>query len=274
MRGTILRATRQQPPTGRDGFTLIEVLLAAGLAAFVLAAGLAALRLVYATEQVSSSELTLLRTGNGLFDAMQRDLSGMFRTADAAESSDTSDLLAAADGSDQGEASAMAADVEMDFGLTVLRDRLTGAADSMTFVVDRPLRPSLERDRLLGLADVPIVASPRRSLITWSMTDEGLRRESLTAAPGGDALPLDETIDTTTRAIAFRYWNGTDWLDAWDPVAQGVEPAAVEVTLTLGEADSSEQIVMARVLTVPTARFATAETAVDTSDLEMLELGL
>ncbi|HUT92329.1 MAG TPA: type II secretion system protein GspJ [Thermoguttaceae bacterium] len=61
------------------------------------------------------------------------------------------------------------------------------------------------------------------------------RAASLWASGQGQ---IDDDSDVTpiapeVSAIAFRYWDGTEWVDSWDSGEAGALPVAVEVTLTI-----------------------------------------
>ena len=69
----------------------------------------------------------------------------------------------------------------------------------------------------------------------------GLVRRELDRAVslwGAELGQLDEDSDATplapeVSAIAFRYWDGTEWVDSWDSGEAGALPVAVEITLTI-----------------------------------------
>ncbi|HUU11374.1 MAG TPA: type II secretion system protein GspJ [Phycisphaerae bacterium] len=68
--------------------------------------------------------------------------------------------------------------------------------------------------------------------------------------------PHEEVLCRDVYAFALRYFDGTDWLDAWDSTTQdNLLPLAVEVTLTLARAQPSETDVagysMSRVFLIP-----------------------
>lgn len=264
---------RPAPVAARTAFTLIEVVVAAALVAFLLATMLAAIRLVYATEEVGQDELLLFRTGGGLLDAMQRDLDGAIRMIDPAGADDISATLAAADGSDAGDTATTAAGI--DPALSMMRDRVVGSGDLLLSVA-APRRPATEY-AAPATDQLPLSASARLRRVHWYMGDEGLIRDAQTTDADGGWVLLDSVTDTTTRAIGVRFFDGAEWVDSWDGVAAGVDPVAVEVTLTLGVDDTPKEIVMSRVMPVAAGRYAVpAETseATDALDsLDMLELG-
>jgi len=84
----------------------------------------------------------------------------------------------------------------------------------------------------------------------------GLVRRELDRAVslwGSEIGQIDEDSDVTplapeVAAIAFRYWNGTEWVDSWDSEEEEALPVAVEVTLTIrpirdpGELVSADQL--------------------------------
>jgi prepilin-type N-terminal cleavage/methylation domain-containing protein len=63
-------------------------------------------------------------------------------------------------------------------------------------------------------------------------------RDRAVASYGSEAGQPDTDADATplapeVSAIAFRYYDGSDWVDSWDSGEQGAFPAAVEVTLSI-----------------------------------------
>ena len=255
--------------TVRPGFSLFEVVIASGLMVFLLATMLSAIRYVYAAEAVSQDELLLFRTGSGLLDAMQRDLDAAVRMIDPSQSSDTSDLLDTADGTDLGAA---ATEVTIDPALSMMRDRIAGAGDLLVSIVQTQ-RPG----ELPAATDAaPLSLSQRHGRVWWHLgEDGGLARDVQTTDAGGEWITLDSATDTTTTGFVVSFFDGAGWTDSWDGVAAGVDPVAVEVMLTLAVEGSSKSITMSRVMPVAAGRFAvpaTDDAALDT--LPMLELGL
>ena len=260
-------------PDSRLGFTLVEVVIAAALAVFLVATMLTAIRLVYVAEEVGQDELLLFRTGNGLLDAMQRDLDAAVRMIDpaAASTTDPSDLLAAADGSDLGEQASTEA---IDPAISMMRDRIAGAGDFLVSIRS-PRRPAAELE-IPATDALPISASTRHRRVWWHMGDGGLVRDAQMTDPGGEWVLLESTTDTTTTAMTVRFFDGAEWADSWDGVSLGVDPVAVEVTLTLTVPETTKQVVMMRVMPVAVGRYAVAEDATTDAlgELQMLELGL
>lgn len=84
----------------------------------------------------------------------------------------------------------------------------------------------------------------------------GLVRRELDRAVslwGSEIGQIDEDSNVTplapeVAAIAFRYWDGTEWADSWDSAEAGALPVAVEVTLMIrpirdpGELTSADQL--------------------------------
>lgn len=72
-------------------------------------------------------------------------------------------------------------------------------------------------------------------------------RLSLAQAGGGDASLAESAsvIAPEVVAIEFAYWDGLEWLDAWDSASSGTLPSAIGVTLSIDTQTTVEQRTLA-----------------------------
>lgn len=207
-----------------SGFTLVEVILAIGIAVGIMMVALvfyhqsANLRaqLIEKAEELSAIRLVMDRVAADLRSAFEQPQIGFTGTSDSMEFVVT--RVPHLDGAP--------ARFVTGSDLWKVTYYLTASLEGTNFVVtglDRTEEPLLSRPISQALADTAVTAM---STLPAAMTGTN----------GAPAEPLAGEV----RFVHFRYWDGVDWLEAWD--APGL-PAAVEVSIgaeALPEADLPE----------------------------------
>jgi type II secretory pathway component PulJ len=201
---------------GRRAFTLVEVILAIGIAVGLLIVALvfyqqaASLRshLIDEAERLSAIRLILDRLSADLHAAFEQPQVGFTGSTDSMEF-----VIAKAPGADP-----VGARLGPGSDLRRVSYYLTAAAEGTNFVVtglDRTEESLLTKPVPAGSAGPagPLTIIPAAGLVGTSTNQEPAAVE-----------PLAETI----RFARFRFWDGAGWLEAWD--APGL-PQAVEISL-------------------------------------------
>jgi Type II secretion system (T2SS), protein J/Prokaryotic N-terminal methylation motif len=246
----------------RPAYTLLEVLLAAAIAAMLMAALYAAmdvhLRYVQAgREQVDDSTLA-----RALLARISSDVTGCLTpitaTSVVTPSSSSAGASAASSASGTGStAGAATGGATADTGGTTSLSAVTpfnggvqGDNGQLTVWVSRVPKLATGSPGDLATADQQQLGSSDLHRITyWLATsgDGGLARQDLdrvTASDDDSQLPPyvnDEAklvIAPEVTSLQFRYFDGTDWQDSWDGTTLGADgvtpmgpPRAVEITV-------------------------------------------
>ena len=270
---------RDLPRRPRAAFTLLEVLIAAALSTVLLAAVLQSIGLLYQAEATRAERLQHIRTAVGILDAIERDVQTAIRRAEASGASDASDTMASADGSDAGGTAGTAV---ADLGLDDWRGLVAGEATILNVVAEPVMQPMrAEQVAATALDQGAMLVGGRRVLVTWSLDAEQPARTAATIATiEGEMITLqndplqDESLPAGTDGLGvtglFRYYDGFDWLDAWDSVALGVNPVAIEATVNITDPEGGEAVTLLRVIPIASGRYAVPETA----PLDLSGLGL
>src|SRR5689334_4831846 len=222
-----------RPPArqaGRRAFTLVEVILAIGIATGILVVALvfysqtANLRgqLIDEAERLSAIRLVMDRVAADLHAAFAQPQVGFTGSTDSME-------FAIAVGPDLTGARAKfgpGTDLRRVFyylaaSLEGTNFVVTGLDRTEESLVTKPVPPGAAGASAVGTAAPPSVASP------------------VAAATGtnGVAPVSTEPMAEAIRFARFRYWDGSAWLEAWD--APGL-PSAVEISLGLDPLPENE----------------------------------
>lgn len=252
----------------RTAFTLLELLLAAGITTFVLATLMTAITFVARTEGSSADRVELTRLGTALLQLLERDLGAIVVVAEVTEES-TRQVE-----SDE------AVDAEAVDDLVVF----LGASDRIDLVGEGALT---DTKRLLEMAAWSDSGEewdggfgPKRRLISWgALTSEfgddlALRQSSVFSSDGLSATVVYENVIPELSEIQFRFLSDGEWVDTWNSADNGGLPAAVEVSLALqttteGSELTGVPVTWQRVITVPQGRYPAATSATDAAEAEL-----
>lgn len=271
----------------RSGFTLLELLLAAGLSAMVMAASLQALLIVSRTQQAGRDAIVSAQIGRNLMRQLEWDLSHLVPLA--AEEA-TSDEMALVDDlqtiNDDPTDVISLTDGEV---LTTLAE-MVGTLDRLELRIDAVMTEAQWKRTLASSADptaseVVTGMERARRVVIWNPLGDGSGIVAVDSAHLDQKVLRQElAVDTTetvtgevrvtpvpeVTSITFRYYDGLEWLEAWDSTVMGAYPKCIEMRLELGakNAGSDEAVVLGtgkvltRVLTLDVSRFeTTSETA-------------
>ena len=263
-------------PRRRTAFTLLEVVIAAALSTVLLAAMLAAVQQVYRAESVAARRLANLQTANGLLDALTRDLQSTIRPLEPATTTDNSASLAPAS---TGEFEATSTPGTTDPGVAIRRSLLVGTETSVLVQGEPVERPGTQlADAAAASGAGAFAPASRRVQLIWRASENGTVEQVREAVddPVAGTLVGIRTEASEIATMAFRYFDGTDWLTAWDGPTLGLPPVAVEATVVVSGPDDApgDSATLVRVIPIPVARYAQPAGGSSLGGLEMLELGL
>lgn len=246
------------------GFTLLELLLAAGLTTFVVATLLTAIGFVARTESSSAERVELARLGAALLDQMRRDVGGLVNVAEVSDETETRFV-----DSDEAIDAVAVEDLSTFLGAADRLDLLTESDQASATLLAEMVEwtaAGAEWDGGFG---------PRRRLVTWGLTPSDVddvvitRSSSILSPDGYESLLVGRTAIAEVVELSFRYLSEGEWLDVWDSVELGGVPPAIEVTLGLQSLDAEgepagEPLMFQRVLTVPSGRYPAPVTSEET----------
>jgi len=252
-----------------SGFTLIEVLLALALTAVVLYMVTMAIGLHLRMLDAGRTEVEEATLARALLKQIADDIRGAVRydpmevestSSGSASGGDPSELLDPEDEPEDDFATEEKAEPAEDLAESTAPTSMPGiVGNSSQIQIDVARLP--HTDQFLAAtdpgdgtvaadlqSDVKTVAyyvvTPGTSAGAGGLENRsGLIRRELDravtsyAAQRGGLLGVElglEPIAPEVKAIEFRYFDGTEWLDTWDTEAQGRLPAAVEVAVALG----------------------------------------
>ena len=229
--------------SGRGGFTLLEVVIAATLMTLVFAAVFQAITLVYRAETTVNERLTDVQVVAAVTDRLRRDIDALVQPAEVTVESD----LMIDDGEEPIEAEA-----------AETTGVFSGTADQLLIVAEpaQTVGEAAADGYLIGTGGT----GPRRRLITWGRDPETavVRTEAYSDAVALEVVDL-KTLDVPEIAsMSFRYGKAGDFYDEWDDVELIELPDTVEVTLTLlsnGVDRGEDAEAFTRMILVPAGRF-------------------
>ncbi|MCA8984967.1 MAG: prepilin-type N-terminal cleavage/methylation domain-containing protein [Planctomycetaceae bacterium] len=260
----------------RRGYTLLELVLAAGISTLVMAGIGSFIFLVYRIQATTAGDVSAAGLSRNVLRQLEWDLQsipGQLPEAAVADPStqDTSSLLQAVGETDF----LVASETETaDIGIW-----LRGDTQSLEILAEPPRRSGRQFVGDVDPETFSEVQRMRRRVIRWGLTDSVtlafalpeeqaataiIRAEGLIDALSGsieysEMLPVPELL-----ALEFAYFDGSTWLESWDSESVGGLPRAIEATLTLAIDTGNRSLEVApreftvrRVLSLPTQRFTT-----------------
>jgi hypothetical protein len=219
---------RRRTRAGARAFTLVEVILAIGIAVGLLVVALvfyqqaANLRgeLIDQAEKISALRLIFDRISADLRTAFPQPHIGFSGTIDSMNLTiaRAPELIPGGPNPVVGPAS----------DLRRITYMLTAALEGTNFVItglDRTEEPLLPRSSMAPSSSGSLLTDATTTASAGSTVAPGP-----TPRPGAASLAPSEPLADTVRFVRFRYWDGAAWLEAWDAPEL---PMAVEISLGL-----------------------------------------
>ncbi len=242
----------------RDGFTLLEVLLAAAIGAMLMGALYAALNVQMRYAQAGRDRVEHSMLVRNLLRQVASDVqlslaptiplptsstSSSANTSTATSGGSTATGGMGASGATSTSTSSTASNTTTTTTAVQFNLGVQGQANSLTLYVSR-LATDID-----PLAENPVIGSDLRRIDYWLASDgmqpRGLCRQELKPVTSDDALnfmppemPEDPSLILAeeVRSLQFRYFDGSQWLESWDGTAPGADgmtplgpPAAIEI---------------------------------------------
>lgn len=237
---------RNQKLRPESGFTLIEIMVATVITMMIIGSVYAAFRSSLDVYQRDETRIIMLQRCRVALDRMARDLSNLFFVKDDEEMVLlTEDFADSETGMDKDMISFVAiVEPQVD-------DYYLAIEESQDLVVDEDEENPLPSD--LSRIIYYIGPSPEdetvESLMRIKTTNldieelEDMMEELLSSSPSEEMLEgLQSSILVDYIAgLNIRYFDGEDWIDAWDMEEEEGLPSAVEITLSITDADAQER---------------------------------
>ncbi len=253
----------QTAPPGRKGFTLIEVLLSLGLAGMILVALATAVEVHLRCLQIGRTHVEEAQLARALLLRMEDDL----RNAAVVNPVDSSKVAPAPSSTSSTSSTSTTTTTTTTTGTETAETTgdteeeeeyvlgLYGESDWMQVDVRRIPRLDLYDyetidsgsealpDRVSGIKTVYYALGAETSLTPTGEDYQGglMRREidrALTrwADESGNLASVDQELEPIAPEVTdleFLYYDGTQWVDAWDSTEMGGLPIAVHVSLSI-----------------------------------------
>ncbi len=276
----------------RSGFTLLELVLAAGLSALILGATLQALLLVSRTQNAGRDAIVQSQLGRNLMRQFEWDLSHLVPLSveeTSSEDTELTDQLATIN--DQATDNVVKQEGEVLASLS----EMVGTPDRLEMRIDAVMTESQWK----RVFDATVTTSStsttdvtgmtrRRRVVVWNPLGDGSGIVQVDAANSSlkilrQEMGVDSTETITgdvrltavpeVRSITFRYFDGTDWYEDWDSALMAAYPMSIEMTLEMGAEgvtdDKTATIgagkVLKRVFVVEMSRFVREASSSSTS---------
>lgn len=233
---TALRTSAGSAISRRDGFSLLEVLLASGIALLLLSALYVGMDVQLRSTEEGRAIVDQSSLARNLLARMSRDLHGCLSPITAASAT----LLGAVTGTN----------VESVVGLTPTPLNMGLQGDSWQVTVYVSQVPKTGGDSGIDTnADTQPLGASDIHRITYWLAGGGLAKQDITRVTADDdSASLPPAVDDESKYILsedvvglqFRYFDGTNWTDSWDGATIGADgktpigpPRLIEITLTL-----------------------------------------
>ena len=247
-----------------SGFTLIEIMVATVITMMIIGSVYAAFRSSLDVYQRNETKIIMLQRCRVALDRMARDVSNLFFVRDDEEMT-----LLAEDFADAETAS----DRDMISFVAIVEPRLNDyymqlgeLEELMDEEEENPLPSDLAR--IIYYVGANPEDETAESLLRVEATNldveelEDMMAELLGSAPSEE---VQEELQSSilvdyVAGLNIRYFDGEDWVDMWDMEEAGGLPSAVELTLSITDADTREKtLTQAIVVYLPLSEGATEE---------------
>ena len=239
----------------RGGFTLLEMLLASGIAVLLMAALYVSMEVNLKYAAAGREVVDRSRARPRLLSRITADITGAMSPISATKSTSATGATTVTDDSTTTSLTTV----------TPLNMGVVGDATLLTLYVSRvPNWTTASSTGTTNADQQQLTFSDQKRISYWLSTvgDGGLAKQDsdrVTADPSDDPLPpglADEErmiIASEVVGLAFRYFDGTTWMDTWDGSIIGADgttpigpPRAIEIRLDLrqpGANPDSENVV-------------------------------
>ena len=256
---------RNQKSKIESGFTLIEIMVATVITMMIIGSVYAAFRSSLNVYQRDETRIIMLQRCRVALDRMARDLSNLFFVKDDEEM-----LLLAEDFAD----SETSIDKDMISFVAIIEPRLDDyylQLEESEALLDEDQENPLPSDlaRIIyyvGPSPEDEIAESLMRIETANLDIEELEdmlEELLSSAPSEE---MQEQLRSSilvdyVAGLNIRYFDGEDWVDVWDMEEEEGLPNAVELTLSITDADTQEKtLTQAVVVYLPMSGLPTEET--------------
>jgi prepilin-type N-terminal cleavage/methylation domain-containing protein len=242
----------------RRGFTLLEIVLALGLATVLLAALYTAVKLHLTIAQTGPQVVERVQVARAVLERIRTDLTATLSTIPSKNSTATTSTTAsAASGSTTGD------DTGAETGSAIVQTGMWGDSQQLVLFVNTTTR-DLDQSELLSAAGQVVSTSTVRRVAYYLATDStrgdllgrpfplGLARQEIPAAAadtvdlsGDSSLQLATTslIAPEVSDLQFQYFDGTEWVDTWGSDVPTAPPRAIAIVISLlPPAERAEQL--------------------------------
>lgn len=181
----------------RNGFTLVEVLVASTIFALIAAAAFVFLDTSRRLDERIRFKSEVYQTGRAVLGILQRDLSAAYAWGK--------------------------------FGTGVVGRDLAGEqgdADEIELVTANH-SPATDQDREIDLARIIYTVDPELGLLRQKLTRLTAEQEVIRSED------ISEQLSARVTGLNVRYHDGTGWTDSWDTPSTRTMPKAMEVTLRI-----------------------------------------
>ena len=232
-------------PVENSGFTLIEIMVATVITMMIIGSVYAAFRSSLDVYQRDETRIIMLQRCRVALDRMARDLSNLFFVKDDEEM-----LLLAEDFAD----SETSIDKDMISFVAIVEPRLDDyylQLEESEALLDEDQENPLPSDlaRIIyyvGPSPEDEIAESLMRIETANLDIEELEdmmEELLSSAPSEE---MQEQLRSSilvdyVAGLNIRYFDGEDWVDVWDMEEEEGLPNAVELTLSVTDADRQER---------------------------------
>lgn len=230
------------------GFTLIEIMVSTVITMMIIGSVYAAFRSSLKVYQRDEIKIIMLQRVRSSLDRMSRDVSNLFYIADDEEM-----VILSEDYSESGDENDV--DQDMISFVAIVEPRLEeyyiameeGIDDLLAEGEDNPLPSTLARIvYYIGPnPDDETVKSLMRIQVSNLDTEEleEMLEELMGSSPSEE---MQEELQSSVLVdyvggLNIRYFDSEDWIDAWDMEEEESIPSAVEITLTITDADTQEK---------------------------------
>lgn len=181
----------------RNGFTLVEVLVASTIFALIAAAAFVFLAASRRLDERIRFKSEVYQTGRAVLGILQRDLSAAYAWGK--------------------------------FGTGVV-GRNHGAENGDTDEIELVTAnhsPATDQSREIDLARIIYTVDPELGLLRQKLTRLTAEQEVIRSED------ISEQLSARVTGLNVRYHDGTGWTDGWDTPSTRTMPKAIEVTLTI-----------------------------------------